>query len=231
MSARLTRAALALGAAGLLGLTVLPATSAGAAQNAAQENATVTVFHGIPGTTVDVYANGKRLLSGFTPGSLSSPLSLPADSYDIEVFKAGASPSGTPVVERTVEVTEGANASVTANLNVNGRPALNTFVNDTSRVPDGQSRLVVRHVADAPAVDVRAGGTPVFKNVQNPEQEQTEVDAGSVNADVVLTGTTTVVIGPATLNLESGATTVVYAWGSADAENLALKVQQLSSTS
>lgn len=228
MSTRLTRAALALGAAGLLGLTVLPATSAGAAQTAAQENATVTVFHGIPGETVDVYANGKKLLSKFTPGSLSSPLSLPADSYDIKVFKAGASPSGTPVVQRTVEVAEGANASVTANLNVDGKPALNAFTNDTSKVPDGQSRLIVRHVADAPAVDVRAGGTPVFKDVENPEQAMTEVDAGSVNADVVLAGTTTVVIGPTTLNLESQKVTVVYAWGSADDKNLALKVQQLS---
>ncbi|GGK89175.1 DUF4397 domain-containing protein [Streptomyces flaveus] len=230
MSTRLTRAAFALGAAGLLGLTAVPATSAGAAHNAAQNNATVTIFHGIPGATVDIYANGKKLLSDFTPGSLSSQLSLPADSYDIKIFKAGASYSGTPVVQKTVEVSSGTNASLTANLNTEGQPALNAFLNDTSQVPGDKSRLIVRHVAAAPAVDVRADGTPVFKNVENPQQKQADVPAGSVNADVVLAGTTTVAIGPAKLDLAPGASTVVYAWGSADAKNLALKVQKLSAS-
>ncbi|MFE9648279.1 DUF4397 domain-containing protein [Streptomyces sp. NPDC006365] len=230
MNTRLTRAAFALGAAGLLGLTAVPATSAGAAQNAAQNNATVTIFHGIPGATVDIYANGKKLLSDFTPGSLSSQLSLPADSYDIKILKAGASYSGTPVVQKTVEVSSGTNASLTANLNAKGQPALNAFLNDTSNVPGDKSRLIVRHVAAAPAVDVRADGTPVFKNVENPQQKQADVPAGSVNADVVLAGTTTVAIGPAKLDLAPGASTVVYAWGSADANNLALKVQKLSAS-
>ena len=51
---------------------------------------------------------------------------------------------------------------------------------------------------------------------------------GTVEADVVLAGTDTVAIGPADLNLEEGTTTIVYAWGSADDDNLDLAVQTIS---
>jgi hypothetical protein len=222
MNARLTRAAFALSASGLLGLAALPPAAA-----ADGGSATVSVFHGIPGATVDVYANSKKLLSDFAPGTLTAPVRLRAGTYDIEIFKAGADPSGTPVLEKTVDVPGGVNATVVASLAEDGQPALNAFVNDTSGIPAGKTRLIVRHVAAAPAVDVRANGTAVFKGLKNPEQATAEVPAGSVNADVVLAGTGTVVLGPATLNLPEGAGTVVYAWGSAKDKNLALKVQNL----
>ena len=38
---------------------------------------------------------------------------------------------------------------------------LTPFVNDVSAVPAGQARVTVRHIAAAPAVDVRAGGAVV----------------------------------------------------------------------
>jgi hypothetical protein len=79
-------------------------------------------------------------------------------------------------------------------------------------------------------VDVRAGGQPVFKGLENPKEASTVVDAGTVNADVVLAGADTVAIGPADLDLKEGTTNIVYAWGSADDQNLALKVQTLSGT-
>ncbi|MCF6525828.1 DUF4397 domain-containing protein [Streptomyces sp. JJ36] len=229
MAPRLLRAALALGTAPLLALAALPAGSAAAAGNGGDGgNATVSVFHGIPGTPVDVYANGEELLPDFQPGTLTDPLSLPAGSYDIEIFKAGAPTSGEPVVEKQVDVPGGANATVVANLTENGEPALNAFVNDVSEVPAGKSRLTVRHVAAAPAVDVRADGQALFKGLKNPKEASAEVPAGTVEADVVLAGTEQVVIGPAELDLAAGGNTVVYAWGSADDGNLALKVQDLS---
>jgi hypothetical protein len=83
-------------------------------------------------------------------------------------------------------------------------------------------------VAAAPAVDVRAGGQPVFQGLVNPNQDSTVVDAGTVSADVTLAGTDTVAIGPADLNLEEGDNTIVYAWGSAKDKNLALATQTLS---
>jgi hypothetical protein len=53
-------------------------------------------------------------------------------------------------------------------------------------------------------------------------------NAGTVSADVVLAGSTTVVIGPADVTLKEGTSTIVYAWGSASANNLKLAVQTIS---
>ncbi|HWI01735.1 MAG TPA: hypothetical protein VNT27_15515, partial [Propionibacteriaceae bacterium] len=55
-----------------------------------------------------------------------------------------------------------------------------------------------------------------------------EINPGTVKADVVLAGTDDVVIGPASLKVAEGTTTIVYAWGSAEDENLKLAVQSIS---
>jgi len=193
-----------------------------------QDKAMVSVFHGIPGLTVDVYANGTELLSDFKPGTVTDPQSLDAGTYDIKIFEAGKGPEGTPALEKKVEVPEGGNATVAAHLSADGKPQLTAFTNDVSEVGAGKSRLTVRHVAAAPAVDVRAGGQPVFTDLTNPKEDTAEVDAGSVTADVVLAGTDTVAIGPADLSLKEGTSNVVYAWGSAEDKNLALATQSFS---
>ncbi|MGV9290808.1 DUF4397 domain-containing protein [Streptomyces sp. NPDC003719] len=213
------------GACALALSVAAPALAAPSAGGAGQ--ATVSVFHGVPGLTVDVYANGTKLLDDFKPGTVTAPQSLDAGTYDIKVFPAGQGPDGTPAIEKQVKVPEGANATIAAHLSAAGKPELTSFVNDVSQVGAGQSRLTVRHVAAAPAVDVRAGGQPVFKGLTNPHQDTTVVDAGTVSADVVLAGTDTVAIGPADLNLKEGTNTVVYAWGSAADKNLALATQTL----
>ncbi|MEU9735083.1 DUF4397 domain-containing protein [Streptomyces sp. NPDC048002] len=222
----LTLAATAGACALALG-TAAPALAVPAAED---DEAMVSVFHGVPGLTVDVYANGDELLTDFKPGSVTEPQALDAGTYDIQVFKAGEGPDGTPAVEKRIEVPAGANATVAAHLSADGTPELTAFVNDVAKVDAGKSRLTVRHVAAAPAVDVRADGQAVFKDLENPKEDTTEVAAGTVSADVVLAGTDTVAIGPADLNLKDGTSNVVYAWGSAEDDNLALKTQTFSGT-
>ncbi|MFC9953827.1 DUF4397 domain-containing protein [Streptomyces prasinus] len=204
------------------------APASGGAGEQEDGKASVTVFHGVPGLTVDLYANGNELIPDFKPGTLTEPRSLDPGTYDIEVFADGEGPDGDPAIQESVEIPAGANATLAAHLDAQGTPVLTAFVNDTSKVPAGQSRLTVRHVAAAPAVDVRAGGEPVVEGLTNPNEKSLEVPAGTVSADVVLAGTDTVVIGPADLDLAEGAGTVVYAWGSAEDENLALKTQTIS---
>ncbi|AIJ18255.1 DUF4397 domain-containing protein [Streptomyces lividans] len=167
------------------------APAATAAPEQAQDTGLVSVFHGIPGTTVDVHANGDEPLGDFQPGT----------------------------------VTEGGNTTVAAHLSADGKPRLTTFTDDVSKTDAGRSRLTVRHVAAAPAVDVRAGGHPLFTGLANPDEDTALVEAGIVNADVVLAGTETVVVGPAGLDLKEGTTNVVYAWGSAEDQTLALPGQ------
>jgi hypothetical protein len=195
----------------------------------AADDASVSVVHGIPNTPVNVFVNGKLTLRNFRPGTVAGPLSLPAGSYQVRVFPAAnTSGSGNPVISATAQVPAGANVSLVAHLTASGSPTITPFVNDVSRVPAGQARLVVRHTAAAPAVDVRAGGTPVIRGLTNPKQQALTVPAGTVRADVVLAGTSTVAIGPANLSLREGTATVVYAIGSAEQKTLGLVVQTIS---
>jgi hypothetical protein len=192
------------------------------------DSSQVSILHGVPGLTVDVYANGDRILQNFEPGTLTDPLTLPAGEYDLAVFQAGQPSSGTPAIQADdVAVPGGANITVAAHLNAGGDPVLTPFVNDTANVAAGKARVTVRHVAAAPAVDVRAGGTPVFEGLTNPNEDSAEVDAGQISADVVLAGTDTVAIGPADLDLGEGTNTIVYAWGSAEDQNLELATQTI----
>jgi Domain of unknown function (DUF4397) len=222
----ITAGAVAAVAALPLALTT-PATAA--------EDASVVVVHGVPGLTVDVYGSAdetyapeERLLENFKPGTVTDPVSLPEGTYNLAVFPAGADPSGDPAIEATgVKVPGGANISVVAHLNAGGDPVLTPFVNDVSAVDAGQARLVVRHTAAAPAVDILAGGKPVFEDLTNPNEAKADVAAGTVSAAVALAGTTDPVIGPADLNLAEGTSTIVYAYGSAEDGNLALAVQTI----
>jgi hypothetical protein len=213
--------AIALALAVPVALTATPAM-------ASTETATVSVLHGVPGLTVDVFANGDELIPGFEPGTLTDPLSLPAGTYDIAIFPAGEGPDGEPAISADdVEVPAGANATIVAHLSEAGDPMASVFVNDTSQLEAGQARVTARHVAAAPAVDVRVNGTPTFEGLTNPNEAAADVAAGTVAADVVLAGTDTVAIGPADLNLAEGTSTIVYAWGSASDENLAFAVQTI----
>lgn len=213
------------GAAGLMALMATPIP----AQAAESGDATVSVLHGVPGLTVDVYANGDELIPDFKPGTLSDPLTIPAGSYDLQVFADGDDPaSAEPAIEATgVEVPAGANATVVAHLDAKGDPRLTPFVNDTSSTAPGQARLTVRHTAAAPAVDVRANGDVLFGDVVNPEEGKADVPAATYSADVALAGTDDVAIGPADLDLAEGTNTIVYAWGSAADDNLQLAVQTI----
>jgi hypothetical protein len=59
----------------------------------------VSILHGVPGATVDVYADGNALLKNFKPGTLTDPQRLPAGTYDLKVVKAGDGADGDAVIQ------------------------------------------------------------------------------------------------------------------------------------
>ncbi|MFC8614790.1 DUF4397 domain-containing protein [Micromonospora purpureochromogenes] len=209
----------ALTFAGVGAVTMSPAYAA---------SSKVSVVHGIPDTPVDVYVNGKKALDNFKPGDVAGPLSLAEGAYDIALTKPGEAIDKAILSVDDAEVPGGANISLAAHLDEAGKPKITPFLNDTSKVDAGKARLIVRHTAAAPAVDVRAGGTPVFEDLTNPNEAKGDVDAGTVKADVVLAGSDTVAIGPADLTLKEGTATIVYAIGSAEAKNLDLVAQTIT---
>ena len=194
----------------------------------AKANAGVSVVHGIPGQPVDVYVNGKKTLPDFQPGKVAGPLSLPAGEYDIALTKPGDAIADALLTVDNAEVPGGANISLVAHLGADGKPVLTPFVNDTVKLGAGKTRLIVRHTAAAPAVDVRAGGKPVFEDLTNPKEAKADLDAGTVSADVVLAGTSTRVLGPADLDLKEGTATIVYAVGSAEDKTLDIVSQTIA---
>jgi hypothetical protein len=203
------------------------------AANAAPGDAMVTVIHGIPNTPVDVYvddaaAAGAPALPNFQPGTVTAPIALAPGPHQVTIFAAGTKVS--PVLNVSETLTANENVSLIANLDGAGAPALSAFVNDVSMIPAGQARLVVRHTAAAPAVDVRADGAVAFPNLVNGQQAAADLAPGTISADVVLAGTPTVVIGPAPLTLTAGTETIVYAIGSATANpnTLGLVVQTIT---
>jgi hypothetical protein len=215
-----------LTAATTAALLVLPAGIASADSDGAQ----VTVIHGVPGLTVDVYINGDLTLEDFEPGTVTDELTLPAGSYDVEIYAADAVPAdGDPAIAGSATVTDGLNASIIAHLDADGAPTLGVFVNDITPVTAGDARLTVRHTAAAPAVDILAGGAPLFESVTNPNEGVVDVAAGDYDVAVNVAGTDTEVEAVPGFTLAEGVNTIVYAVGDAgDAGTFELLVQTVS---
>jgi hypothetical protein len=175
---------------------------------------------------VDVYVNGERTLDDFAPGDLAGPLELPAGDYEIAVTASDAEDDSEPVIG-PVDVTldGGVNYTAAAHLDAEGQPTATAFVNDTSALDAGNGRLVVRHVAAAPAVDVWANGEVAVPGLANPDEQSLDLPAGTLEAAVSLAGESDPVLGPADVEVTEGAATIVYAWGSAEDGSLALATQ------
>ncbi len=202
-------------AATAAGSLAVAAALFGALPASAADTAEVYVVHGVPGLPVDVYVNGALTLDDFQPETVAGPLDLPAGSYAIAITAADAPDASAPLLTATADVAGGNSYAIVAHLDADGNPTITPYANDISTISAGQTRLVVRHDAAAPAVDVRAGGTVVLAGVTNPQEGVLNIPAGTVSADVVLAGTTTVAIGPASLDLAEGSATFVHAVGSA----------------
>ncbi|MGV8966554.1 MAG: DUF4397 domain-containing protein [Cellulomonas sp.] len=214
------------GATAGLVLALAGALPAGAATPG---NASLAVLHGVPDLTVDVYVNGTLTLDNFAPGDVAGPLDLAPGTYTVAITAADAADASAPVIGPIdLPLAADKNYTAVAHLDAAGTPTATLFTNDISTTAPGEGRLTVRHVAAAPAVDVLAGGTVVITNLVNPNEQILNLPAATISAAVAATGTTAPVIGPADVNVAEGVNTIVYAWGSLEANNLKLAVQTIS---
>ncbi|HEU4755126.1 MAG TPA: DUF4397 domain-containing protein [Agromyces sp.] len=212
-----------------IGAGALVALGAVAPATAAEGNAMLSVLHGVPDLTVDVYVNDELTLDDFAPGDLAGPLELPAGTYSVAITASDAADASSPAIGPVdLPLDAGGNYTAVAHLDAEGTPTATLFTNDVSDIAAGQGRLTVRHTAAAPAVDVLAGGEAVISGLENPDEATLDLPAGVVPASVAAAGTTDPVIGPADVDVAEGALTIVYAWGSLEDENLALAVQTVT---
>ncbi len=177
----------------------------------ATDTATAYVVHGIPGLVVDVYVDGQLFVKGFTPGTIAGPLTGMGGTARVVIVPTGGDPN-TPALDATLTVNPGQNVTAVAHLDANGAPTLSVFNNDVSATSN--ARIVVRHTAAAPAVDLVVAPDLRFGPLTNGQQAQVEVPAGTYSGAIVPTGTTTPVIGPANFTFEAGNVYFIYVIGS-----------------
>ncbi len=193
-------------------LALLPATGA-IAQSA--EEGQVVVVHGVPDLTVDVYVNGDLTLEDFEFGTVAGPLTLPAGTYDLEVYPADADPSSTdPALAGSTDLPGGAYATIAAYLQEGGAPTLGVFVENNSSTDAGNARITARHLADFGAVDILANDGAVWEGVTNGVGADTDVPADTYNIKITAAGDAGTVAFDADLNLLEGTNTIAYAIGS-----------------
>lgn len=219
---------LTAGIAGI-GAGALVALGAVAPATAAEDAAMLSVLHGVPDLTVDVYVDDELTLDDFAPGDLAGPLELPAGTYSVAITAADAADASEPAIGPVdLPLEAGGNYTAVAHLDAEGNPTATLFTNDVSEIAAGQGRLTVRHTAAAPAVDVLAGGEAVISGLENPDEATLDLPAGTVSAAVAAAGTTEPVLGPADVEVAEGTLTIAYAWGSLEDGNLALAVQTVT---
>ncbi len=180
------------------------------------DHARIHLIHGIPGVNVDVVVGGDAVFENFAFADTQDLSSFAGQTLaGVEVKAAGA--DDVLIDAGDVALPAAGNFTVFAHLDADGNPALAVFENDVSTIEAGNGRLVVRHAAAAPAVDVKANGDVAFSNLANGAEASADLPAGTISAEVVPTGADEpVVIGPADLPIAEGESLIVYATGSLD---------------
>ncbi|MDN4475327.1 DUF4397 domain-containing protein [Demequina sp. SYSU T00192] len=215
--------------AGIAAGTLLAAGTAAPALAVDDGKAELSVLHGIPDLTVDVYVDGALTLDDFAPGDLAGPLDLDPGTYAVAITASDAADDSEPVLGPIdLPLEEGMSYTAIAHLDEAGDATANLFTNDISATASGEGRLTVRHVAAAPAVDVWADGSVVFDNLANPDEVMADLPVGTYAAAVSLTGEEDPVLGPTDVAVEEAVNTIVYAWGSAEDGSLAVAAQTVA---
>ncbi len=184
--------------------------------SAQSDDARIHLIHGIPGVNVDVVVDGAPVFENFAFSDTQDLSSFAGQTLaGVQVKAAGA--DDVLIDAGDLAVPASGNFTVFAHLDGDGNPAIAVFENDVSTIEAGNGRLVVRHAAAAPAVDVKANGEVAFTNIANGAEASADLPAGTISAEVVPTGADEpVVIGPADLPITEGASLIVYATGSLD---------------
>lgn len=207
----------------ILAAIMLPASAAGA-----QDDVRVHLIHGIPDTDVDVAAGGEVVIPGFSFGDTQDLSGFAGTTLEgLQVLVAGTDTVAIDVGD--FDVPASGNFTAVAHLDADGVPSLAVFSNDTSTIDAGNGRLVVRHAAAAPNVDILADGNVAFADVPNGAEGSVDLAAGTISATVVPAGETEpVVIGPADLPIAEGSSLIVYAVGSLDDDSLTVLTEVIA---
>ena len=221
----------------VIGLSLGPAHASVIADSVRAKNATVSVLHALPqgASAVDIYIGQRQIIDDLAPGKLQT-VQVPSGRADIVVMPSGERPGTTPALltKSGADIDGGTNMTITANLDDAGKPELNVFTNKTRTVGQGMGRLTIRHIADAPAIDVRSRGNTMFERVTNSESLDTGLRAGRYSLRVSETGVprppltrTEVEIRNKPGRSDMGNNVIVYVWGDSEQGRVRTAVQEV----
>ncbi len=196
--------------------------------SAAEGDARIHLIHGIPDTNVDVIVDGDVVIEDFAFGDTNDLSSF--SGLTLKGLKVNLTGTDTTAIDAgDVALPASGNFTVVAHLDAEGTPAIAVFENDVSKVEAGEGRLLVRHAAAAPAVDIKANGDVAFANVVNGGEGSADLPTGTISATVVPTGADEpVVIGPADLDIAEGEALIVYAVGSLEGNTLTVLTESIT---
>lgn len=177
----------------------------------AATGANLYFVQGLPGKTLDISVDGRRVATRVLGGKLVGPIAVAAGNRMVT-----AEQGSTVVIRRDVTVGAGASLDVVIHQPVspNGAPVLTTYPNKLTAVPKDKAGLRVAHDAAVGPADIRVNGKVLFRNVANGESLDVVVPAATYTVEIVPTGATSpVVLGPLDLPVKAGYLTRVFAIG------------------
>ncbi|HMQ34184.1 MAG TPA: DUF4397 domain-containing protein [Chloroflexaceae bacterium] len=189
-------------------------------------NAGVYIVHGIPGADlgldpalpVDISVNGACAITGFTFGTITDRVALPAGSYDIAISLSDGACGGPVAISAPgVQLAGGQSYAIVAHLTEGGAPTAGVFPFSPVSRP-GTARVVAHHTAAAPIVDItvaRPGGAQAatLQDVPNGASAAVDFRPGSWGV-AIAPGTGGAPVFEAALNLKPKSTYLVFAVGS-----------------
>lgn len=195
-------------------LPLVVGTAAGTAAGAdapAPPPARVSVVQAVPGASVDVSVDGRRVAGGAGVGDVLGPFELRPGSHEISFRGEGVK------VDSTLDVATGDISDVVLHLpaDVGGDPVVHSYAAPTGPIGPGKARVLLAHTATVAPADVEVDGQTVFTNIANGEFADADVPEGSIEVALLPSGADGAdpILGPLDVALEARTLSMIYAYG------------------
>ena len=173
--------------------------------------ARVNVVQAVPGATVDVTVDGRRVAGGAGVGEVLGPFELEPGSHEISFRGKGVK------VESTLDVGAGDTSDVVLHLpaDVGGDPVVHSYAAPAGPIGPGKARVLLAHTATVAPADVEVDGQTVFTNIANGEFADADVPEGSIRVALLPSGADGAdpILGPLDVTLEARTLSMIYAYG------------------
>lgn len=200
-------------ASGVLAAACLPlaaGTPAGA-EAPAPLPARVSVVQAVPGASVDVSVDGRRVAGGAAVGDVLGPFEMAPGSHEISFRGEGVR------VESTLDVAAGDTSDVVLHLpaDVGGEPVVHSYAAPDGPIGPDKARVLLAHTATVAPADVEVDGQTVFTNIANGEFADADVPEGSIEVALLPSGAEGAdpILGPLDVALEARTLSMIYAYG------------------